>query len=99
MSPFSRFYQIIICFPCDDAPGVHIIREDDVTEEMLQRMEDEIGCFPAWCIPSADESDSDGEYDSPQSLCDIDDISISVNASGIEHEAYTIVKTFHYIVG
>ncbi len=100
MSPFSRFYQIIICFPCDNAPGVHIIREDDVTEELLERMEAELGNFPSWCTP--DEyavPDSDGEYDSPQAICNIDDISISINASGIEHEAYTIIKTFHYIVG
>ncbi len=100
MTSFGHCYQIIICFPCDNAPGVHIISEDDVTEEMLERMKAELGNFPGWCTPDKyAEPDSDGEYDSPQSICNIDDISISIDASGVEHEAYTIIKTFHYCVG
>nr|QBK86073.1 MAG: hypothetical protein LCMAC101_06680 [Marseillevirus LCMAC101] len=99
MISFGRCYQIIICFPVDNGPGVYIIHEDDVTEEMLKRMEAELGEFPAWCIPSEDEPDSDGEYDNPQPICDIDKIGVPLDVLGKEHEAYTIVKTFHYCVG
>ena len=97
MASFGRCYQIIICFPCNNTPGVHIIHEDDVTEEMLQRMKAELGDFPTWCTPDeCGEPDSDTE---PQAICHIDDISISIDATGVEHEAYTIIKTFYYIVG
>ena len=69
MSSSGRCYLIIICFPCDNAPGVHIISENDVTEEMLKRMDAEVGGFPSWCTPDEyAEPDSDGKYDSPQAL-------------------------------
>ena len=96
---FSYYYQIIIGFPFPNGPGVYVISKDDVTEEMLQRMEDELGDFPAWCTPSIDEPDSDGEYDNPQPICNIDEIGVHLDVYGKEHEAYTIVKTFFYCVG
>jgi len=90
--------MIIIVFP-GDLPMIKIIPEEDVTDEMLERMEAEVGDFPFWCTPDPyAEKDNDGEYENPQSICNIDDIGININAVGENYEPYTVTRIFSYIV-
>ena len=93
-------YMVIIVFPGGNMPGIHIIPELDITGEMLERMEAEVGDFPSWCTPGLDtEPDSDGEYADPQSVCNIDKIGVCLNPAEKNYEPYTITRVFSYIVG
>lgn len=72
-----------------------MLNEDDVTQELLERMEEEVGLSPDWFI-----LDDCPEEDSriPQVTCDINKIGFSADTSGKEHEAHNIIKTFYYVI-